>query len=80
MEIGSDLNTLIIDQVDSFAADNSIFMMYLCFVIGVVHLSVAHALKGFKMIKSGAPHLICFGSLMIFTFSTDVISFCKSVR
>jgi len=46
------LNVLVIDQIDSFATGNSTFLMYLCFVIGVIHLSIAHGLKAFKIIKS----------------------------
>ncbi len=46
------LNHLVIDQIDSFADDNSLFIMYLCFIIGVVQLSVAHVLKGLKIINS----------------------------
>ncbi|MBN2414959.1 hypothetical protein JXO52_03915 [bacterium] len=45
-------NSLVIDRIDSFAGDNSTFLMYLCFVIGVVHLSIAHGLKAFRAVRS----------------------------
>ncbi|MBN2120267.1 MAG: hypothetical protein JW734_04350 [Candidatus Omnitrophica bacterium] len=43
---------LVINQINSFVDTNQIFMMYLCFLIGVVHLSIAHALIAVKMINS----------------------------
>jgi V/A-type H+-transporting ATPase subunit I len=46
------LNSVVIDQIDSFAGDNSMFMMYLCFIIALVHLSIAHALRAIKIINS----------------------------
>ncbi len=46
------LNSFIIDRIDSFAEENTMFMMYLCFIIGIVHLSLAHALRAIKLINS----------------------------
>lgn len=46
------INALVVDRIDSFASDNGTFLMYLCFVIGVVQLSIAHGLKAFKTIRS----------------------------
>jgi V/A-type H+-transporting ATPase subunit I len=46
------LDVMIIDQINSFADFNQDFMMYLCFVICIIHLSIAHAIKAFKVINS----------------------------
>jgi V/A-type H+-transporting ATPase subunit I len=46
------LNRFVIDSIDSFAANNSLFMMYLCFIIGLIHLSIAHGIRAFKIINS----------------------------
>lgn len=46
------LNVMIIDQINSFADFNQDFMMYFCFVIGIIHLSIAHAIRAFKVINS----------------------------
>ena len=46
------LNTLIIDKVDAFVDTNQLFMMYFCFVIGAIHLTIAHAVAGLKKINS----------------------------
>ena len=45
-------NWFIIDQIDSFSTTNSMFMMYFCFVIGIIHLTIAHALNALKQINS----------------------------
>jgi V/A-type H+-transporting ATPase subunit I len=45
-------NRMVIEQINSFAENNTYFMMYLCFVIGIIHLSIAHALKALKMLNS----------------------------
>jgi V/A-type H+-transporting ATPase subunit I len=42
----------IVDDINSFVETNQNFMIYLCFVIGVVHLSIAHLLLAFKKINS----------------------------
>lgn len=39
-------------QLDSSAGDNSTFLMYLCFVIGLVQLSTAHLINAFRIINS----------------------------
>lgn len=46
------LDRFVIDQIDGFASDNSMFMMHLCFVIGIVHLSIAHGIRAFRIINS----------------------------
>jgi len=46
------LDFFVIDKIDSFASDNSMFMMYLCFIIGIIHLSIAHGIRAFKIINS----------------------------
>lgn len=46
------LNRMVIDRIDSFAEDNSAFMTYLCFIIAVIHLSIAHGIRAFKIINS----------------------------
>ena len=39
----------VIEQIDSFAEDNSQFMMYICFVIGIVHLTIARLINAYKI-------------------------------
>ncbi len=46
------LSSIIVDRVNSFAEENTLFMMYLCFIIGVVHLSIAHGIRMVNMINS----------------------------
>jgi len=46
------LRRLIVDPVNSFAAESQDFMMYLCFLIGATHLTVAHAMNAFRMLNS----------------------------
>ncbi|MCF7916519.1 MAG: hypothetical protein K9L61_01925 [Candidatus Omnitrophica bacterium] len=45
-------NFLIIDKINSFVQSNQDFMIYFCFIIGVVHLSIAHLMKAFRYINS----------------------------
>ena len=45
-------NRLIIERINSFTASNQGFMIYLCFLIGVVHLSIAHGIAAFRYINS----------------------------
>lgn len=45
-------NSLVITRVDAFVSGNQAFMIYLCFTIGVVHLSIAHAISLFRFINS----------------------------
>ena len=46
------LNTLVIQQINSFVATSQGFMMYLCFFIGVIQLSIAHGVIAFNYINS----------------------------
>jgi V/A-type H+-transporting ATPase subunit I len=46
------LNSMIIDQIDSFAESNQTFMMFLCFTIGVIHLSIAHGMRALRVLPS----------------------------
>ncbi|MBL7068794.1 MAG: hypothetical protein ISS34_02935 [Candidatus Omnitrophica bacterium] len=46
------LNGVVIDSINSFAADNQNFMIYICFVIGAVHLSIAHLMQAARTINS----------------------------
>ncbi len=45
-------NSVIIEKISSFGADNQRFMMYLSFTIGVVHLTIAHGKKCLRVINS----------------------------
>lgn len=46
------LNPLVINGIDSFVSTNQNFMIYLCFIIGVIHLSIAHLIKAASIINS----------------------------
>jgi len=46
------LNSLIIDNMNSFVGSNQIFMIYLCFFIGAIHLTIAHGIRFFRFINS----------------------------
>lgn len=46
------LNLAVIDQINAFSDSNQFFLMYLCFLIGVIHLSVAHAVRAFRIFNS----------------------------
>ena len=46
------LNLLVVDQINSFVDGNQSFMMYLSFMIGVVHLSIARLMAVVKYINS----------------------------
>lgn len=46
------LNSLVIDKIDSFVASNQVFMIYLCFLIGAIHLSIAHGIVAFRFLNS----------------------------
>ncbi|MBN1895517.1 hypothetical protein JW906_13550 [bacterium] len=46
------LKIFVVRQLDSSAGDNSGFIMYLCFVIGLVQLSTAHLINAFQVINS----------------------------
>jgi len=46
------LNSLVIDEINSFVSANQLYMIYLCFVIGAVHLTIAHGILTFRFINS----------------------------
>lgn len=46
------LNNLIIPEIASFGVDNISFMMHLSFMIGAIHLTVAHGIRVFQFINS----------------------------
>ena len=46
------LNSLVIDKINSFVSANQLYMIYLCFIIGAVHLTIAHAIMAFRYINS----------------------------
>jgi V/A-type H+-transporting ATPase subunit I len=46
------LNSLIIPEISSFGVDNISFMMHLSFLIGAIHLTIAHLVRGFQFINS----------------------------
>ena len=43
---------LIIEDIASFGVDNISFMMHLSFLIGAIHLTIAHGIRVFKFINS----------------------------
>ena len=45
-------NSLVIDKVNSFVGSNQTFMIYLCFLIGAVQLSIAHGIRAFRYLNS----------------------------
>ncbi len=46
------LNDLIIPEIASFGVDNISFMMHLSFLIGALHLTIAHSIRMFQFINS----------------------------
>jgi V/A-type H+-transporting ATPase subunit I len=46
------LNALIVEEVASFGSDNVAFMMHLSFLIGAIHLTVAHGVRFVQFINS----------------------------
>ncbi|HKL89792.1 MAG TPA: hypothetical protein VJ880_01285, partial [Allomuricauda sp.] len=46
------LNDLIIPQIASFGVDNISFMMHLSFLIGTIHLTIAHSIRLFQFVNS----------------------------
>ncbi|MBD3426922.1 MAG: hypothetical protein GF409_06805 [Candidatus Omnitrophica bacterium] len=46
------VRTLVIPQISSFAEDNQNFIIYLCFIIGAVQLTLAHTLRAIRVINS----------------------------
>jgi V/A-type H+-transporting ATPase subunit I len=67
----------VIKAIDSFAEDNSQLMMYICFIIGIIHLSLAHLINFFNLINSpraiGEIGWICILWSIFFLISTLVI-------
>ncbi|MDO5986712.1 hypothetical protein Q4Q39_04755 [Flavivirga amylovorans] len=45
-------NNLIIEDISSFGVDNIAFMMHLSFLIGTIHLTIAHGVRFFQFINS----------------------------
>ena len=45
-------NALVIERINSFVDGNQNFMIYMCFVIGAVHLSIAHFITAVKRINT----------------------------
>lgn len=45
-------NNLIIPEIASFGVDNISFMMHLSFLIGAIHLTIAHGIRVFQFINS----------------------------
>jgi len=45
-------NNLIIENIASFGVDNISFMMHLSFLIGAIHLTIAHTVRLFQFINS----------------------------
>jgi len=46
------LNALIIGKLNSFSPSNQNFLIFICFVIGAVHLTIAHLFRAVRMINS----------------------------
>jgi len=46
------LNQLVIREIDSFIDSNQDFMIYFCFLIGIIQLSIAHLMRFFRLINS----------------------------
>ena len=58
------LNSLIIQKINSFADGNQNFMIFICFVIGVIQLTVAHLMRAARRINS-LTAIAEFGWIMI---------------
>jgi V/A-type H+/Na+-transporting ATPase subunit I len=46
------LNSLIIPNISSFAKDNQNLMIFICFTIGIIHLTLAHVIVGLRILNS----------------------------
>jgi V/A-type H+-transporting ATPase subunit I len=72
------LHSLVIQKINSFTDDNQNFIIYICFIIGAVQLTLAHALRAIRVINSVRALaqvgwiLILWG--MFFTAGTLVIA------
>jgi V/A-type H+-transporting ATPase subunit I len=53
------LSRIVIPQIASFGVENTKKVMFLCFLIGVVHLSIARLVRFFR----GLPKLVAFSEL-----------------
>lgn len=45
-------NALVIEKINSFAENNENYMIYICFIIGVIQISIAHIMRFIRMINS----------------------------
>ena len=46
------LSNLVVGKINSFAGDNQNFIIYICFLIGAIHLTCAHIMKAVRVINS----------------------------
>ncbi len=46
------LKNLVVQKINSFAGDNQNFIIFICFVIGVAHLTIAHIMRAARVINS----------------------------
>jgi len=46
------LSSMVVEKINSFVDTNHNFMIYICFIIGVIHLSIAHLVIAIKKINS----------------------------
>ncbi|MEE8359966.1 MAG: hypothetical protein V3S04_03465, partial [Candidatus Omnitrophota bacterium] len=46
------INALIIQRVNGYVAANQDFIIYLCFIIGAIHLVIAHLIRAFRTINN----------------------------
>lgn len=46
------LNLMVIDKINSFGSGNENFIIHICFIIGVIHLSIAHLITASRIINS----------------------------
>jgi len=46
------LKSLVITRINSFISVNQMFMIYFCFLIGAIHLTIAHGIIAFRFINS----------------------------
>jgi V/A-type H+-transporting ATPase subunit I len=71
------LNFMIIEKMDAFADANQMFIMYLCFLIAAIHLTVAHGLTAVKYINApkalGEIGWICVVWTLFFAASNLVL-------
>ncbi|MBU0549528.1 MAG: hypothetical protein KJ838_04350 [Candidatus Omnitrophica bacterium] len=58
------LRSVVVSDLNSFIASNQYFMMYLCFIIGAVHLTIAHITLALRIINS-IKALAEFGWILI---------------